>query len=98
MKAVRIILYGLLLLIGAEIGAILSPVDVLIQSQAHAVFLDVDILYEVPREVSWAKAGDKVRWERMCIYWGGTMTHPFPAPIESSCPLFRWKSRSFRVL
>jgi hypothetical protein len=89
-------LYSLLLLVGAEIGLILSPVDVLIQSQARAVFLDVDILYEVPKEVSWAEAGDKVRWERMCIYWGGTMINPVPALIESRCPLLRRKPDALR--
>jgi hypothetical protein len=97
-KAVRVALYSLLLLVGFEIGMILSPVDVLIQSQARAVFFDYDIEYQVPDEVSWAKAGDKVRWQRMCIYWGGTMTSAFPEPLESRCRLFHWKPDGRRLI
>lgn len=97
-RALRVAAYALLVLLGLEIAMILSPVDVLVRSQARAVVLDSDILSSVPQEVSRAHAGGKVGWERMCSYWGGgAMTFPVPVAVRAQCGLFRPKPDGRRL-
>lgn len=77
---------------------IVSPVDVLVRSQARAVVLDSDILSSVQNQVPSAHAGGKVGWERMCSYWGGgTVTFPVPVPVRARCGLFRPKPDGRRL-
>lgn len=97
-RALRIAVHALLVLLGLEIALIVSPFDVLVRSRARAVFLDGDVLYSVPKEVSRAQAGGKVGWERMCSYWGGgAMTFPVPVPVRERCSLFRPKPDGRRL-
>ena len=99
-KVLRALLTLTLIFVGVSVVVSLSPWSILARSHIrHYVVIEGDLLYSVPDEVSFEQAGDKLRRERWCWYWGGVPRLDWSfVGAEERCELVREKPDGAKLI